>query len=301
VVLAQGADRRLRDPLELEQITDGPLLSVVPAAAFGNERIGPVGEEAFQTLRASLTYFNIDQPISSVLISSPAQGDGKTTVATNLAIAMARAGKDVILVDADLRRPRVTQRLHLDQTAGLGGVLINEVELDAALVDAEDDESFGAGRLRVLPSGDPPPNPSALLASQRMKSLVEQLTTMSDLVIIDSTPLLVVSDSLPLVEFVSGVVAVARINKTTTDAVNRFERVIVNAGGTLLGTVASGVTGTDAYGYGYGGYVLSDGPPDGGSRLQRLRALFGRKERAAAPKKKIGARKNIEPTTPEAP
>ena len=153
---------------------------------------------------------------------------------------MARAGKDVILVDADLRRPRVTQRLHLEQTAGLGAVLINEVELEAALVERRPKKSVGTGRLRVLPSGDPPPNPSALLASQRMKSLVEQLTTMSDLVIIDSTPLLVVSDSLPLVEFVSGVVAVARLNQTTKDAMSRFERVIVNAGGTLLGTVASG-------------------------------------------------------------
>jgi Mrp family chromosome partitioning ATPase len=134
-----------------------------------------------------------------------------------------------------------------------------------------------------------------------MKSLVEQLTTMSDLVILDSTPLLVVSDSLPLVEFVSGVVAVARLNKTTTDAINRFERVIANAGGTLLGTVASGATGTDAYGYGYGGYALSDRPPNGGSRPRRLWGWSGRKERPEAPEKKLEPRKYIEPTTPEAP
>jgi succinoglycan biosynthesis transport protein ExoP len=300
VVVVQGADRRLRDPLELERLTDGPLLSVIPASAFSDHRLSPAGEEAFQTLRASLTYFNVDQPVSSVLISSPAQGDGKTTVATNLARAMAHAGTDVILVDADLRRPRVAQRLHLDHTLGLGAVLINEIEVERALVGVDDSDEEGTGRLRVLPSGAPPPNPSALLASQRMKTLIEQLTTMSDLVIIDSTPLLLVSDSLPLVEFVSGVVAVARLNKTTTDAMNRFQRVIANAGGTLLGTVASGATGSDAYGYGYGGYALPDDPSSGRSRLRRLGSRFAREERTKAPTKKVAPRKNIEPTR-EAP
>lgn len=291
VVLAQGADRRLRDPEELERATDRPLLSVVPESAFA-ENISPAAAEAFQTLRASLTYFNIDQPVTSVLISSPAQGDGKTTVATNLARAMAGAGKDVILVDADLRRPRVTQRLHLRDTAGLGALLVEEVDLERALVEADDINLASGGRLRVLPSGDPPPNPSALLASQLMKNLVGELTGMSDLVIIDSTPLLVVSDSLPLVKVVSGVVAVARLNKTSTDAIDRFERMITNAGGTLLGTVASGATGTDPYGYGYGGYKQRDDPSEsGGSPWRRL--LPGhRSRRTKSPER-------IDPVTPE--
>ena len=264
VVLAQGADRRIRDPLELEELTERPLLSAVPSSAFGDVQTSGAGEEAFQTLRASLTYFNIDRPIRSVLISSPVQGDGKTTVATNLARAMARSGKNVILVDADLRRPQVVSRFHIHGSAGLGGVLVGEESLENAFVEPELDTPE-SGRLRVLPAGSPPPNPSELLASQRMKILLEQLTGMSDLVIIDSTPILTVSDSLPLVELVSGVVSVARINSTSKHAVKRFEQVISNAGGTLLGSVATGAAAAGLYGgYGYGYYGYRQDPPSNG-------------------------------------
>jgi len=265
VVLAQGADHKIRDPLELEELTDRPLLGAVPFSAFGDVQTSGAGAEAFQTLRASLTYFNIDRPVTSVLISSPVQADGKTTVATNLARAMARAGKDVILVDADLRRPQVASRFHVQGTAGLGGVLVGEASLEEAFVEPEFETPEG-GRLRALPAGPPPPNPSELLASQRMKDLVEQLTGMCDLVIIDSTPLLTVSDSLPLVEVVSGVVAVARLNATSKDAVRRFERVISNAGGTLLGLVATGADTAGLYGrYGYGYYAYREDPSANGS------------------------------------
>lgn len=270
VVLAQGVDRRIRDPLELEELTGRPLLSAIPRSAFGDVQAGGPGEEAFHMLRASLSYFNVDQPVTSVLITSPVQGDGKTTVATNLAQAMARAGKDVILVDADLRRPQVASRFHVPGTAGLGGVLVGEASLEEAFVEPEFDASQG-GRLRALPAGPPAPNPSELLASQRMKNLLEQLTGMSELVIVDSTPLLAVSDSLPLVELVSGVVAVARLNETSKDAVRRFEQVITNAGGTLLGSVATGASAAGlygGYGYGYGGYSDREGPSANGSSPQ---------------------------------
>ena len=251
VVLAQGADRKIREPDELEALTGRPLLSAVPRSAFGDEPNDGAAEEAFQTLRASLTYFNVDRQIKSVLITSPSQGDGKTTVATNLARAMARAGKDVILVDADLRRPQVASRFHVPGAAGLGGVLVGETGLSEAFVEPEVDTL--AGRLRVLPAGPPPPNPSELLASQRMTRLLEKLTEVCDLVIVDSTPLLTVSDSLPLVDVVSGTVVIARVNETSKDAVKRLQSVIDNAGGTVLGSVATGTASTALYGgYGYG-------------------------------------------------
>lgn len=283
VVLAQGADQRIRDPLELEELIDRPMLGAIPRSAFNDERLSGVDEEAFQTLRASLTYFNVDRPVRSVIITSPRQGDGKTTVATNLARAMSRAGKDVLLVDADLRRPQVTSRLHIPGIVGLGAVLVNEIDLLDALVEPATDAEQG-GRLRVLPAGPPPPNPSELLASQRMKQLLDELTDMSDLVIVDSTPLLTVSDSLPLIEMVSGVVVVARLNETTKDSVRRLERVVSTANGTLLGSVATGATTVGLYGrYGYGGYGyrddgvdgVSDDEPRHGSRRRR----FGRRSK----------------------
>ena len=277
VVLAQGADRKIRDPSELEELTDRPLLSAVPRSAFGDVDHGGVASgEAFQTLRGSLTYFNIDRPIDSVLISSPSPGDGKTTVATNLAVAMARAGKDVILVDGDLRRPRVASRFHVSPNpVGLGGVLVGEVGLEEALIEYDLDTP--GGWLRLLPSNPPPPNPSELLASERMERLLDQLTRMSDLVIIDSTPLLTVSDSLPLIELVSGVVAVARLNETSKDAIRRFERVVSTAGGTLLGSVVTGASAAGLYGgYGYLAEPPTNGGPPGGPHVPSPRLRWPR-------------------------
>jgi capsular exopolysaccharide synthesis family protein len=277
VVLAQGSDRKIRDPSELEELTGRPLLSAVPRSAFGDEPNDGAAEEAFQTLRASLTYFNVDREIKSVLVTSPAQGDGKTTVATNLARAMARAGKDVILVDADLRRPQVAWRFHVPGVAGLGGVLVGETGLQQAFVEPEADTL--AGRLRILPAGPPPPNPSELLASQRMTRLLEKLAEACDLVIVDSTPLLTVSDSLPLVEVVSGVVVVARVNETSKDALKRLQSVIASAGGTLLGAVATGTAATALYGgYGYG--YRQDAAANGAGGRQ---ATSSRAPRAASP------------------
>lgn len=274
VVLAQGSDRKVRDPAELEDLTGRPLLAAVPRSAFGDEP-DAAAEEAFQTLRASLTYFNVDREIKSVLITSPAQGDGKTTVATNLARAMARAGKDVILVDADLRRPQVASRLHVvGGVAGLGGVLVGETSLASAFEEPEVETL--AGRLRVLPAGHPPPNPSELLASQRMRRLLEKLTEACDLVIVDSTPLLTVSDSLPLVEVVSGTVLIARVNETSKDAVKRLQSVIANAGGTLLGSVATGTAASTSYGgYGYG--YRGDGAAKNGAAPAAPARPFGQR------------------------
>jgi capsular exopolysaccharide synthesis family protein len=295
VALAQGADRKIRDPSELEELTGKPLLSAVPRSAFGDEPNDGAAEEAFQTLRASLTYFNVDREVKSVLITSPAQGDGKTTVATNLARAMARAGKDVILVDADLRRPQVAWRFHVPGAAGLGGVLVAETGLAQAFVEPEADTL--AGRLRVLPAGPPPPNPSELLSSQRMTRLLVKLMGMCDLVIVDSTPLLTVSDSLPLVEVVSGTVLIARVNETSKDAVKRLQNVIANAGGTLLGSVATGTAATALYGgYGYGYRQDASGAStNGAGRTSASRAPAPEpprsklRRRAKAPAEPVGA------------
>ena len=292
VVLAQGSDRKIRDPSELEELTGRPLLSAVPRSAFADEPDG-AAEEAFQTLRASLMYFNVDREIKSVLVTSPAQGDGKTTVATNLARAMARAGKDVILVDADLRRPQVAWRFHVPGASGLGGVLVGEATLAQAFVEPEADTL--AGRLRVLPAGPPPPNPSELLASQRMTRLIEKLSEACDFLIIDSTPLLTVSDSLPLVESVSGTVLIARVNETSKDAVKRLQSVIANAGGTLLGSVVTGTAATALYGgYGYGyrqDAAAANGVPKASAKKALPGAAGAPRPPAPAVKGRLGRRK----------
>lgn len=254
--LLDRMDRRIREPRELENLLEPPLLATVPDEAFPGHQLGAHVREAFQTLRASLTYFNVDRPLSTLVVASPGQQDGKTTVAVNLAIAYALDDRDVILVDADLRRPQIAARLGKEVSIGLDAVLMGERTLEEALVNVD----AGAGRLRILPGATPPPNPAVLLGSQRMRSLLAELAEQSDIVVIDSPALLAVSDAIPLINQAAGTVLVARLNRTTKDAVQRTNQVIAAAGGTLLGTVATGAQAGGLYGYyGYGYYDTDDG------------------------------------------
>ena len=250
--LVERLDRRVKSGHELEELTRLPLLGSIPATAFSGNGSSPADTEAFQTLRASLTYFNVEHPLKTIVVSSPLKGDGKTTVAVNLAVSVARGGKDVTLVDADLRRPRVAALLGVAPEVGLSSVLAGEATMEEALIDFH----VGDGAaLRVLPAGPLPPNPSKLLGSERMRLQLEELERGADMVIIDSTPILPVSDVLPLFRAASGVVAVGRINKTSRDSVRRFQEVVTMAGGSLLGIVATDTRAVglyDGYGYGYG-------------------------------------------------
>ena len=258
VVSLERLDRRVRDPEDLEQLAMTPLLGIVPAGAFPRKRSSPNVPEAFQTLRASLTYFNINDPLETVIVVSPLQGDGKTTVATHLARSMARAGNDVVLLDLDLRHPQAHRRLgHKAEQDGVVSVLTGDKRIDEVMVDVE----VEAGRLRLAPAGPPPPNPSELISSLRMRSLLLQLSTRVDLVIIDTPPALVVGDAIPLLQQVSGAILVARLGRTTTDAIQRLSMVISTAGAKLLGVVATGAKHGGLYDYGpYGRYGYAAPP-----------------------------------------
>jgi len=273
--LLDRLDRRIREPSELEDVLDAPVLAMIPDDAFPGHLAGLHVREAFQTLRASLTYFNVDRSLSSLVVASPIQQDGKTTVAVNLAIAYALDGRDVVLIDGDLRRPQVASRLGKEVEVGLDAVLVGSKTLSEALVEID----VGAGRLRILPGATPPPNPAVLLGSQRMRSLVAELTDQVDLVLIDTPGLLAVSDAIPLFSQVDGSIIVSRLSRTPKEAVRRASQVIASAGGSVLGSVATDSHQGGVYGYyGYYGYY---GEPNGsdqkdganGSRPGRLRKL----------------------------
>ena len=268
---AERLDRRLRDSSELEPLLGAPLLSVIPRAAFPGAKPapGPV-REAFRTLAASLVYFNIDHPVTTVMVSSPTQGDGKTTVSVHLAVALAKDGQRVILVDGDLRHPQVAVRLGIEPSVGLVQVITGQVAVEDGLFDVgvgEGDE----GRLQVLAAGDRPPNPGRLLGSARMGSLLQVLAAMADVVILDTPPILNVSDAVPLLDRVSGIVLVAKVGQTSRDALQRARQVLETAHGTLLGGVATGAAVAGLYGYGtdyYAAYAEADaktGVKEGGS------------------------------------
>lgn len=270
-------DRRIRNPSELEDLLEAPVLAVVSDDAFPGHPPSYHVRESFETLRASLTYFNVDRTLSSLVVASPIPQDGKTTVAINLAIAYALDERDVILIDGDLRRPQVATRLGKEVSVGLDSVLVGEKTLDEALAYVD----VGAGRLRILPGATPPPNPAVLLGSQRMRMLLAELNEQVDIVIVDTPGLLACSDAIPLFSQVSGTVMVARLDRTPRDVVRRTRQVIESAGGSVLGSVVTGAHTSSIYGYsggyyGYYGYYGSGNGSDEGAPINgkgRLRKL----------------------------
>lgn len=233
----------------------------------------------------------------SVAITSSGQGEGKTTVAGNLAVAAAGAGRRVILVGADLRKPTLAARFGLPDGAGLTDALVNAADLSdqeklaAHLVDV------GIPRLRVLPAGSIPPNPTELLASNQMAWLHESLAAMADLVVYDTPPILPVADTLELAHHADLVFVVVRTElchrRDLTHAVERLHGVGAEVGGIVLNGLATSRTG-----YGYGGYY---GYGRAGSDEYRPRTAEPRttearaaepgaaEERAEAPRQGAGA------------
>ena len=250
ILVAEHLDRRLRRPEDLEKMTGLPFLGTIPHDAFPGEEETPAVPEAFETLRNSLTYFNADTRLNSLIICSALKGEGKTTVVANLAMAYAAFGRRVIAVDTDLRKPDLATRLGQNDANGLSNVLAGTTTLDEAYIEIP---PYGRG-LRLLPAGPVPPNPSALIGSLRMQSLISELAEDADIVIIDTAPLLMVSDAFPLLDNASGVLALARLDKTPRDAIRRMVQVAASAGGRMLGMVATDArTGSvTGYGYGYG-------------------------------------------------
>lgn len=292
MLLAERADRRVRKADELERLAGVPLLGTIPRPAFPGGQPNPQTAEAFQTLRDSVTYFNVDEDLKSLVVISALKGEGKTTVATHLAVAYARAGKKVILVDADLRKPEVAERIGVDGSVGLSQVLVG-----AKLSDALREVPVFGERLRVLAGGPVPPNPSELMGSKRMGSLVSALSKSADIVIFDTPPLLMVSDAFPLLDKVSGVLALARIDQATRDAVRRMLEVASTAGGRVLGMVATGATGRGEYGYGYG-YGYGDGQEMAGGQAARFEDRLGK---VPAKRKPAAAPPLAAPVLPEPP
>jgi polysaccharide biosynthesis transport protein len=160
---------------------------------------------------------------------------------------MARANMDVILIDADLRRAPVATRLGADGHYGLDAVLRGEKGIEEALEEV----GAGGGRLRIVSGGSPAPDPSVLLGSSRMKSILAEMTEQADVVLIDTPSAMVVSDVIPLLAQASGVVLVARLDHTSRDDLVRAARVVDSARGRTLGVVATGGRAPAAYGYVY--------------------------------------------------
>jgi capsular exopolysaccharide synthesis family protein len=272
VFVTERLDKRIRDASELEAAYGLPVLGVIPESpayqAAGVEPLPPVEMEAFALLRARLRYFNVDREIRSLLMTSCAPGDGKTTVALNLAIAEAVAGNEkVVVVEADLRRPSLAKRVAIDPGPGLAEILSRNASLDSALqrVTIPTRSSDRTPSFSVLTSGATPPNPTELLESRAMIDLLTSLSERFNLVIMDSAPTMAVSDAIPLLQLVSGVVIVNRVESITRDLARHLRDQLAKLNAPVLGIVANALPtgGRDEYGYGYGGYAYTNAYLDG--------------------------------------
>jgi capsular exopolysaccharide synthesis family protein len=246
VLLADGLDRRMRPREDLDSLTDLSVLAALAPSAFtdGLEST-PEDEETFQMLRSSITYSTASSGhgLSSVMVTSAGEREGKSTVAAKLALASARAGLDVVLVDGDLRSGGVSGLFGMRMCSGLGDVLESRGSADHALTERPLAES-GAGRLRILPAGPPPADPAALMNSDHLRTVISSLQTQSDLVIVDTPAALTVSDAEALMDVVNGIVLVARMHHSNRETISRLQKLIESTHGHLLGVVATGVPST---------------------------------------------------------
>lgn len=245
-------DRSLRDRDSVEHSFGVPVIGQIPLQRGSRKRAwkdARTRTEAFQALRANLQYLAVKRPLQTILITSASAQQGKSTVTANLALAVARSGASVVVVEADLRRPNLGSILGVRSTRpGLTSFLVGASNLDSALVEIPPAAGGGdgAGRVHLLPSGPLPPNPSELLSSTQMTELLDRLAVSFDYVLIDSPPLLPVADALELARLVHGVILVVRRNHATSDQAREVRALVERLDISLVGSVLTGAeTGTD--------------------------------------------------------
>ncbi len=202
--------------------------------------------ESFRSLRTNIEYTGIDRPIKVIMISSPGISEGKSTIATNLALMIASSEKKVILVGADLRRPAVNDVLENHESVGLSDIFRGTIKLEDAL------KPFGDGEMLVLPAGTLPPNPAELLGSKKQGQILSELREKADFVIIDGSPF-IVADASVMAARVDGVILVAQIDFTRKDALLSAGEKIKRVGGHLLGVILNRVNLGSSYASNYYG------------------------------------------------
>jgi protein-tyrosine kinase len=206
-------------------------------------------------LRANVQFAAIERRLRTLLVTSTEAGDGKSLTAANLAVVMAQAGQKVLLIDADLRHPTLHLLFGVPNRVGLTSLIVDE-HLDAESVMVE----TNVDGLRLIPSGPLPPNPSQLLASRRMRHQLEVLSTLSNLVVIDSPPVLPVSDPAVLAGLTDGTLMVVNVQRTGGQRAANATHTLRSAGAQLLGAVMNRVPVRRADYYGNYRYVRQAEP-----------------------------------------
>lgn len=284
-------DGRIRSQSDIEESAGVAVLGILPRSddlgrrkgmASAEPTSGP-SAEALRQLRTNLRFVSVDNPPRTIVVTSPNPGEGKSSVAAQLSRVLAASGQNVVIVDADLRRPTQAKQFGVDGSVGLSQVLAGDLPLEEAL------QVVGDPRLLLLASGRIPPNPSELVGSQRMRQVIDTLSQ-SATVIIDAPPVLPVTDAGLLAAAADGALLVTRVNATLKEQVRQCVRNLTNVQGRVLGAVLNMTPrrgmGVATYGYGYGGYdtgrydakytnpspTESDTPPRAARGARRVRS-----------------------------
>ncbi|MFP4416296.1 MAG: GumC family protein [Fibrobacterota bacterium] len=253
-------DQTVKEPAEVEKSLDLSLLGVVPlietesAIIENTEMLAKSVLEPFRALRANLKHLTSKGNKRVLMLCSAVKGEGKTTLAVNLAITFALDGKRVVIIDADLRRPQVHHYLNLSKENGFSDYLLGKKEIDSILKDSHHDN------LKVITSGERPNNPAELLGTPQFDRMLEEIRAYGDLIIFDSPALLPVSDSITMAPKMDGCIMVVRTMWTPQKAAKQAKSQITRIGSKIMGGVLNGVSqshGYYPYYYGYYGYKYS--------------------------------------------
>lgn len=201
--------------------------------------------EAYRTIRTNLQYASVDVDTKVISLTSSGPGEGKTSTTSNLAIVAAQAGKRVLIIDADLRKPQIHIRFRASNLYGLSNVLTRETSLDEAIVQS------GSPNLFLLPSGPIPPNPSEILSSRAFRELLESCRQTYDLVLVDTPPVLAVADALIVTPHVDGTILVVDSQATNRKAALQAKIALEQVRGRILGVVLNRVKRSRGDGYYY--------------------------------------------------
>ncbi len=268
VFLAEAIDSRVRSSDEIGEILRIPLLARLapPSRRLQKQRElvmlrepSSNGAESFRLLGTNFEFVSIDRQPRTVMVTSAFPEEGKSTTIANLAVALARGGKRIVLIDLDLRRPTISRFFGLSNAAGLTNAALNgdllgalhPIDLPSSVGDRMTDvrDRVAAGSLHVVPSGPLPPDPGDFVKSATLARILDELQEEADLVLIDAPPLLNVSDSVSLLSQVDAVILLARLRLVTRQALNEVRHILTISNAHAFGFVATGGSADELYSY----------------------------------------------------
>jgi capsular exopolysaccharide synthesis family protein len=292
--LLEYLDRTVKTTHDVERIFNLPVIGYITELTEKGNNLTYVAEnpnsilaENFRLLRSNIEFFQVSKPIRTILITSPSQGNGKTMVATNLALSISQGEQDVVLVDADLRRPAVHTGLDMAMEPGLSDLIRNKADFDGVV------RNWYGGKMKVITAGHVPPNITEVVGSRRIGSILGDLGERFELVIVDAPPL-IIADSYNLASRVDGVILVMEPGQTTEEQARAVKEQLDRSSAHLLGIVFNKITEQIAHSYAdyqylslyspkyYGDYISNKGEmPETASQSQKLISFLEKGEMPA--------------------